>query len=86
VKKRNKTAEQAALICDIAASGGVGGDGYDGYRWSVAYVRIADGLSASEASLHLALNAYDCVSGVCGEWTRAVDAEAAQLIREGWRP
>jgi len=77
--------EEAALICAIAASGGV-------YReWSGdrgrAYSNIATNTDASNSGLTLAIQAYLHVLDVTDSyWTREVDAEAEALIRTGWTP
>ena len=79
-----KTRQQAAWICDVAASGGV---------WTESWLTCVPYYSVIAASIgkvdaeatSLAMRAWGfALKG--GRWTRAVDAEAAQLIREGWLP
>ena len=67
--------EDAALICDIAASSGT----------NTPYSEIAPhlGLALYEGAHALAVNTWGDLSGT---WDRAMDAEAAQLLREGYTP
>lgn len=81
--------EEAALICAIAASGGV----FEVFedlpgRYSCVYMTIYRSLGTpTTGSLSLAVRAYVTVTDElqCG-WTRQVDAEAEALIRCGWSP
>lgn len=70
-----RTREQAALICAIAASGGVWRDAAG--RRSPAYLFIAEEIDATGPALHLAVHAYHHMTEATGgTWTREVDAEA----------
>lgn len=73
--------EEAALICAIAASGGVYSDHYGRYLHN--YADVAAALDVSGLSVEIALGAYYDVSRCFGIWTREVDAEAEALIRNG---
>lgn len=71
--------EDAALICAIAASGGIDG--------CVTYHYIRDNAGFSDDSLVLAWKAYNHVRYETKQgWTRETDAEAEALIRTGWKP
>lgn len=76
--------EQAAMICAIAASGGVGSR--FGGR-SPFYATISAALGCGDDALALALAAYTRAMERLGHvWTREVDAEAEALLRTGWSP
>lgn len=83
--------EEAALICAIAASGGVWLDDANEKRMSRFYGWIADALeletprsSLGLASLGLALAAFDFVRLEVG--LDHGDGEAEALLRTGWSP
>ena len=73
-----KTRQQAALICDVAASS----DSFHGYG------SITMAIDASPNALYLACAAYLYATSKArvDNGQNAHDAEAAQLIREGWSP
>lgn len=81
-----RTRKQAALICAIAASGGMWLPGES--RWSRYYANISIDLDEpSNEALHLAVGAYHHVMrALGGPWTVEVDAEAEALLRTGWSP
>lgn len=74
--------EDAILICDIAASGGVVTEVRP--ERSHVYSDIAIAVDVDHASQCLSILAYSEVMSRSNHWTREVDAEAAQLLREGW--
>ncbi len=77
------TREQAILICDCAAS-----TPPDPFL-PVAYRHVARCLDVkSEKAILLACEAWNALwSSEGGDpWDRAMDAEAAQRLREGWTP
>ena len=82
-----KEREGAALICAIAASGGVL---LYQHRWRVfGYVIIRDELGMTSKCSELALLAFYFVRGhdeYADGWTRDSDAESESLIRTGWTP
>lgn len=83
VKISKKTREQAALICAIAASGGVHTESPD--RWTRVYCDIARALDYDCVATRLSILAYDSL--MRGRtWTRELDAEAESMIRTGWSP
>ena len=78
-----KQREMAALICDISASAAD----------REVYANIAEdlGLMYDHPAVDLARSAWDSLWFRVGspyhlEWTAALDAEAAQMVREGWNP
>jgi hypothetical protein len=86
VKRYSKRVrEEAALICAIAASGGV----YVGTRYSRVYAEVFGRLGTGQASGCLSLASvayYRVMEALSGPWTQEVDAEAEALIRTGWSP
>jgi hypothetical protein len=72
-----KTIEDAILICDVRAS--------NPDAWSHAYTMIDLDIRLSSTSVKLAMAAYDAVDNVNCHYGSEVWAEAAQLIREGYR-
>jgi len=77
--------EEAALICAIAASGGVYTE--HGNRRTRVYAEVFRALGTPVAgALSLAVNAYALLSDVYPTWTEITDAEAEALIRTGWSP
>lgn len=85
-KYSKRTREDAALICAIAASGGVYLDGDT--RWSPVYAMVRKELDdTSDDCLALAIRAYEHVRRERnGVWDRETDAEAEALLRTGWSP
>ena len=72
--------DMAAVICDASAS--------DGQR---VYADIYRMVGATKPSLDLARAAWDALWSRAGSpyqlnWTPELDAEAAQLLRDGWSP
>jgi hypothetical protein len=78
------TREQAALICAVAASGGV----HEGLWRSFDYLRICEYLEFPMAALHLSIKAWKLSTNARngGIWTREGDAEAEAMLRTGWSP
>lgn len=85
---RHRVREEAAIICAVAASGGVLVFSYRFY----AYRPIQMELGFHFTSRDLAIEAYSHVRKILREgdpestWTREVDAEAEALLRCGWAP
>lgn len=80
-----KVREDAALICAIAASGGVHLEQCG--RRSRVYAEIVRELGdALERGLSLAVHAYAELRNVYPNWPVELDAEAEALIRTGWSP
>jgi sensor histidine kinase YesM len=78
-----KVREEAALICSIAASGGV----HDGIRSTRVYRWIGDELEVINGAISLAIHAYlYLIHRHYTAWTQQLDAEAEALIRTGWCP
>lgn len=83
--------EEAALICAIAASGGV----WCGDKRRRTYGDIHLWLGSSDDAFRLALDAWDnvksrgCHRSMTNEeapWSPGLDAEAAALLEDGWSP
>lgn len=79
--------DDAALICAIAASGGVLVDGFYGAYRSTVAGNIGDAIGASRASVVLAYHAISwCFDVVGGEDEATLCGEAEALLRSGWTP
>jgi len=81
--------EEAALICAIAASGGVVGYEERFGRRSCVYYTIYARLGSGMAPGCLALACRVCatlIGTMPGGWTRELDAECEARIRTGWSP
>jgi hypothetical protein len=84
MKYSKKVREEAALICAIAASGGVYEEHGPGVGRRVRiYLSIANAMDASRPALKLALNAYASMGGF---WGPEMDAELESKLRSGWSP
>lgn len=81
-----RTREQAALICAIAASGGVWRDGVAFDRWSFVYDHVAESADVAGPAVRVAVRAWMHVTRHGTPWTREVDAEAEALLMSGWSP
>lgn len=78
--------EYAILICDIAASSRENSPWYGQISLDLG---LKDGHgSVDPPELELAFAAWDHIMTTIGssEWSRAIDAESAQILREGWVP
>lgn len=76
----------AILICDIAASGH--GDTMPIPYYDIIAADLGLDEQAREQARGLAIAVWNRVwhESLYRAWTPAVDAEAAQLLREGWTP
>lgn len=94
MKITKKLREEAALLCDLAASAkwhiddlGPGGGSSTGIerlsKDGPTYRQVAEQAGISADAEALARWAW---TKTPGSWTRALDAEVAQLLREGWTP
>jgi hypothetical protein len=79
VKISKATRDEAILICQVSAD--------SGWEFVSAYWYTCDALgSASGDSSDLALAAWNAIKVKYPINWREVDAEAAQILREGWKP
>lgn len=78
-KYSKRVREEAALICAIAASGGVYRERAE--RRSRVYSDVREAIGASSKGLELAMSAYR--ASVPWPWTVESDALAEALIRSG---
>lgn len=85
VKISKKVREEAALICAIAASGGVTPERGDRRSRVYGEIHRSLGVGGSDEALGLAIYAYVCLSEFM-PWTPEFDAEAEAMIRTGWTP
>ena len=82
-----KTREQAALICDVAASAR-----HMNHDWFTVEIAAGLGIPRVGVASRLAANARSWVnakiyrSGVWNWSSHVAAAEAAQLLRDGWSP
>lgn len=85
---RHRVREEAAIICAVAASGGLPWHGKRFYEYRSIQIEIGFHFTSGD----LALEAYSHVMRILRDedpgsaWTREVDAEAEALLRCGWSP